>query len=624
MSPLCYNFSILCYGDRMENFNSKKRKNWLSLFVRIIPFVFLAIVLLNVIHIYSEGDKGYQEREIQIKNRINMIVDTYSLGIGLSNGKNLTDSPDFLKDVTTGLLANQYLNDNLNPCLYYGQGFIVLNQDSNAISPDFNPEINERLLNLAAKSGFSDILVSEIGKIKFWKGNVEKYVVFSKKIYQGTDLVLLVFADYDYLHASSIHIPILILIFSLFGFIFSILYSIKNKSQTAALNTSEPDNTVSNPEFEISQEHNITYKYMLEKLVEISSKMSLASRKRDDAFLKELLEMLLSLIPKADYGTISVIREGKWDFIHSVGHNIDILKEVNINSKQTKKIGKTTMVENLYDHECGVIPGESVEGIREATKPTSTSLITPLMIGKDQIGSINIDIARDKDELFNSFEIHLVDMFSGLATSFLAIQEYMKTQGKFQKQIIMSLIKALEIHDPYTRGHSENVASMAAQIAEEMGWPIEKISRVYWAGLIHDIGKIFVPPTILCKPGKLTEAEFDTIKKHPVWGAEVLGSSEGLEDLELCVKYHHERWDGRGYPEGLKGEEIPIVSRIISVSDAYDAMISTRPYRPSVSKEEAIKEIEKNSGVQFDPAIVKVFSKVISEEKELAQKYSKK
>jgi len=142
-------------------------------------------------------------------------------------------------------------------------------------------------------------------------------------------------------------------------------------------------------------------------------------------------------------------------------------------------------------------------------------------------------------------------------------------------------------------------------IAEELRIDATDFKRVYWAGLVHDIGKILVPSDILKKKSALTKEEYTVIQKHPQWGAEVLHSSEKLKEIAEYVLFHHERWDGTGYPIGLSGEEIPYISRIISIADALDAMTSDRPYRKGMGVTIAFQELERGAGSQFDPDLVR-------------------
>ncbi len=599
--------------------NRKIRGN---LYIYAIPSILFLLFIMALIALSASNGEVYEERILQLRNEVGVHVASFENGISTLNEEFMVFpvAKEYDEIVLKSMLKNSYFRIKSIPCLFDGQGFVVPDERGNITELALSSQEKTLLLDLIKKQGDNNFEIAIGG---------ETYTVFAKTvgILPGYSFLLLV--DSSELKDGQIN-PIWLLfltsmiILTIISVFYGFFYLRKNNKEKKAddfnlnMGAGIKGDAMSMILENYKAEESDKVFESIRKLIEISSKMSFASRKRDDVFLKDLLEMLLSLIPKADYGTISVIREGKWVFLHSVGHDGEALKTLDIDCHGIKKIGKTTVVKNIYEHECEIMPEEYAEIIRKATKPTSTSIITPLMIGKDQIGSINIDIAEFKKLEFDDFDMRLVDSFSGMATSFLAIQEYMKTHGKFQKQIIMSLVKILEIHDPYTKGHSENVASMAAQIAENLGWAREKISRVYWAGLIHDIGKIFVPPSILCKPGKLTESEFETIKKHPEWGAEILRTSEGLEDIVEFVNHHHERWDGRGYPDGLKADEIPVISRIISVVDAFDAMTSDRPYRPSVNKEIAISEIVKNSGTQFDPAIVKAFEEIFIEAEDLA------
>ena len=139
----------------------------------------------------------------------------------------------------------------------------------------------------------------------------------------------------------------------------------------------------------------------------------------------------------------------------------------------------------------------------------------------------------------------------------------------------------------------------------------KEIQYAYWTGLVHDIGKLIIPRVTLNKQEEITEEEYSLIKKHPLWAYESLSQSKRLNEIAEFVLYHHEKWDGSGYPEGLKGEEIPLISRIISVADAYSAMTSDRAYRDALSRDDALKELRKNSGKQFDPEIVDIFIGII-------------
>ena len=174
-------------------------------------------------------------------------------------------------------------------------------------------------------------------------------------------------------------------------------------------------------------------------------------------------------------------------------------------------------------------------------------------------------------------------------------------------QILATVGAAAEIKDRYIRGHPERVSEGAMALAEEIGLPPERVRDIRIAGLLHDIGKITVSEGILNKPGKLTRREFATIKEHPIVGATLVSQVKGFEQLIPIIRHHHERFDGAGYPGGLAGEEIPVEARILSVVDVFDALTHERSYRNALSREEAIGELERGAGTQFDPAVLKAF-----------------
>ncbi|SMC19462.1 HD domain-containing protein [Desulfacinum hydrothermale DSM 13146] len=173
--------------------------------------------------------------------------------------------------------------------------------------------------------------------------------------------------------------------------------------------------------------------------------------------------------------------------------------------------------------------------------------------------------------------------------------------------ILKSLVSALEAKDPYTGKHSERVTLWAVRLAREMSINGTQIDILKTVGYLHDIGKIGMPDEILNKPGSLTAEEYEIVKKHPVIGESIIKDlGLGFEERSI-IRHHHERWDGRGYPDGLAGEDIPLLARIVAVADAFDAMTSRRAYRESLPLEKAVSEIRVNSGKQFDPHVVEAF-----------------
>ena len=169
---------------------------------------------------------------------------------------------------------------------------------------------------------------------------------------------------------------------------------------------------------------------------------------------------------------------------------------------------------------------------------------------------------------------------------------------------VESLVEALEAKDPNIRQHLEGVRRLALRLGRQMALPEESLEELSTAALLHDVGKIHIPDSILRKPGPLTDGEYEIMKQHPALGAGIVARSEALSPALPVVRHHHERFDGGGYPDGLRGEDIPSPARIVAVADAFDSMVRDRPYDPVIPPETAIKEIRANAGSQFDPRVV--------------------
>ena len=176
---------------------------------------------------------------------------------------------------------------------------------------------------------------------------------------------------------------------------------------------------------------------------------------------------------------------------------------------------------------------------------------------------------------------------------------------------IQALNKTVEAKDPYTSGHANRVEKFAVELAKAYHLPFESIQNLKTASILHDIGKIGIHDEILNKASRLTQEEYQEIMRHPAIGAEIISKVNFLSDITTIVRHHHERYDGKGYPDGLSGEDIPIEAAILMIADSYDAMTSDRPYRKAMTPEEALSELENNAGTQFHPELVKVFVSIM-------------
>ncbi|MEE8151852.1 MAG: HD domain-containing phosphohydrolase [candidate division NC10 bacterium] len=226
---------------------------------------------------------------------------------------------------------------------------------------------------------------------------------------------------------------------------------------------------------------------------------------------------------------------------------------------------------------------------------------------RDQIIGVLQAINRRTDRLFDAEDQRLFESLArqvGIAIENARLYEQVK-QTFFSTAA--TLAEAIEKRDPYTGGHVRRVVDISLAVGEELGLNPEEKETLHLAAILHDVGKIGIRDVILLKQGPLTPEEFEHIREHPQLGAEILAPIKQLEAVIPVVRYHQERCDGQGYPEGLKGEKIPLASRIIAVADTFDAMTTDRPYRPRLGDEAAIAEIERCAGSQFDPKVVEAF-----------------
>lgn len=223
-----------------------------------------------------------------------------------------------------------------------------------------------------------------------------------------------------------------------------------------------------------------------------------------------------------------------------------------------------------------------------------------------------------------TLEIAFNKMISDLKEYIENLNRAHKSKEKLFVSSLTALANAVEARDQYTRGHLERVTEYSVKIAEYLGLERDEVEKIRYAALLHDVGKIKIRENVLNKAGRLTEEEFDIMKQHPKHGADIMEPVEEFRDMIPYMYHHHERYDKKGYPEGIGGEDIPLAARILAVADTFDAMTSDRPYRKALSPDIAISELEKNAGTQFDPKLAELFIKIINTEKEWLDKVMKK
>lgn len=283
-------------------------------------------------------------------------------------------------------------------------------------------------------------------------------------------------------------------------------------------------------------------------------------------------------------------------------------------SSTNQLIVSTTIINRVFDRGEAVLTYDAADdtrfkdGFSIISQNISSAMCVPLRYQKETLGVIYVD-THGTTNAFEQGDLELLVALSGSASIAVKNAQYVNDLQQAYHDTLVVTANAIEMRDHYTVGHTWRVTNYAVEIAKEMGWNKERLALCEKGGVLHDVGKIAVHDAILGKVSHLTDEEFSIMKIHPERGAGMMRDVSFLKSLIPYCLYHHERWDGKGYPHGLKGRKIPIEGRIIAVADTFDAMTSSRPYRKVMDRNIAIEEIKKCAGTQFDPSCVDAFLK---------------
>jgi len=334
--------------------------------------------------------------------------------------------------------------------------------------------------------------------------------------------------------------------------------------------------------------------------------------------VRELLffcyQKLLSIISEADCCLVGINEDEKLVFIEGEGLDIQEICKLDLNAEKYlrkklvlfKSFEQGKFMEEMDLHIEDPKLHQLIASIQQA-------LIIPAVSKDRYYGHVAFYNFSGSGNKLSTDDYKIGEFFSSFLKAFLMIKEFSEVEMDIQKETIHAIIALLEKHDPYTRGHSENVAKLSMEFGAYIGLSEKTVQNLYWAGIVHDMGKILIPQNILNKPTRLTIEEFNEIKKHPVYAYDVFKNSRPMSEIALFVKHHHEKYNGKGYPDGLKGKAIPYESRILCIADAWDAMTSERVYKTCLNKTEAVSEIMQNKGEQFDPRLTEYWLNFILE-----------
>ncbi|MEY2795765.1 MAG: Cyclic di-GMP phosphodiesterase response regulator RpfG [Planctomycetota bacterium] len=261
----------------------------------------------------------------------------------------------------------------------------------------------------------------------------------------------------------------------------------------------------------------------------------------------------------------------------------------------------TVLMDGSDDAEIASAALQSASSLTQASLVGDNIVVAPLGREGAQFGAFAAGERTSGDQAMSGFERALVGTAAGNLSVFIEKSRLERDRDRIFFGALSALVSAIDAKDPYTRGHSQRVALLAKQIASKAGLPDAEVTNIFLAGLVHDVGKIAVPESVLRKQGRLTDEEFAVVKQHPERGYNILRDIPNSQTILDGVLHHHERFDGCGYPHRLAGTEIPRVARIIAIADTFDAMSSTRTYRSALSRQEILAEMRRLAGRQFDP-----------------------
>lgn len=356
---------------------------------------------------------------------------------------------------------------------------------------------------------------------------------------------------------------------------------------------------------------------MTEMLEQRLNEVSLLSQISRESTLSQNLGKVLGLIldkavelQKADAGSIMLVEKKSGDLIIRAAKNLntEITRETRVPMGQgiagwVAKEGRPIVLIDGIGNDSGFPDSRKVQN----------AVSLPILLNKKVVGVLNLS---NKDgeakRKFSSSDLDFLTTLANHAAAAINNAQLFEELRSNYFSTIQALAAAIDAKDPYTHGHSARVAEYAVAAAKELQMTLREMEMVQAAAYLHDVGKIGIPEPILTKPGKLTDDEYEIIKTHPEISARIISPVNFQGEVISIVRHHHERVDGRGYPDMVKGDSIPVAARILAVADSFDAMISVRPYRPPRSLEDAKMELIRCSGTQFDKEIVNAFIRAVN------------
>ncbi|MBI9014713.1 MAG: HD-GYP domain-containing protein [Clostridiales bacterium] len=333
-------------------------------------------------------------------------------------------------------------------------------------------------------------------------------------------------------------------------------------------------------------------------------------------FIIQAFDIAFELILEAEKGSYYELKGDYYEPVYSKGYDCDALRCLSFHkddafaeyvSPEHQEIESYEVV--IKERNLELFTDEMIEAMKVlGTLSNFISLYAPIRVNNTKIGILCFDNFHNIN--YSEESKTMLKIYAQMFSNFYEVRLSQERLENRIQEIISTLVSAIELKDVYTKGHASRVLEFSLDLGLAYGLSFKKLRKLETAAILHDVGKIGVPTGILIKPNSLTDEEYEEVKKHPEHARKLLSEIEGFEEITELAYCHHEHYDGGGYPRGLKEEEIPIEAQIIQICDAFDAMTSVRAYRSAMSKETAIKILEKEKGKQFHPKLVELMIQI--------------
>ena len=357
-----------------------------------------------------------------------------------------------------------------------------------------------------------------------------------------------------------------------------------------------------------------------EKILQLGERQSFGDDIELESYMREIFQVITRIFKKYDAASC-YIRDGEVvKYIDAINYNYEELTNYKLSVYEFDWDKNTPIHTKNASKRISKALGKKYSNFKIVYPELKEHLSFRVFLSDTEVGGISLDIYKTSEINFTKSDFAFIQSFQSIINKYYDFNKLRNVNSAMKDEVVMSLIHTLELYDDYTGGHSEEVAYMSREIGKIMNLDSEMYNELFWAGIIHDIGKVGVPSSIINKKAKLTEEEYDEVKKHPVHGYNIIKKSSELSNVAILVKHHHEWFNGSGYPDGLKDNNIPLGSRVIAVCDAVSSMIKKRVYSTAKTIPEIREEIVLYTESQFCPIVSKAMLEFIDSGK-LAEFY---